>query len=92
MSSLGLREAVERGMRQSGGSNMRDGSFASLVGDPEFKARVYKWASCSSNGNRNFNAELLELNREIGEYVIVHELLQLCDDPTASSPNWFIGE
>ncbi len=34
-----------------------------------------KWASCSTNGNQNFNVELLELDREIGEYVIVHELL-----------------
>jgi predicted metal-dependent hydrolase len=36
-----------------------------------------KWASCSTNGNLNFNAELLGLNRDIGEYVIVHELLHL---------------
>jgi predicted metal-dependent hydrolase len=34
-----------------------------------------KWASCSTAGNLNFNAELLELDREIGDYVIVHELL-----------------
>lgn len=34
-----------------------------------------KWASCSTNGNLNFNVELLQLEREIGEYVIVHELL-----------------
>src|SRR3990167_8330551 len=34
-----------------------------------------KWASCSTNGNLNFNSELLELDREIGDYVIVHELL-----------------
>ena len=34
-----------------------------------------KWASCSTNGNLNFNKELLELDKEIGEYVIVHELL-----------------
>jgi len=34
-----------------------------------------KWASCSTAGNLNFNAELLELDRELGEYVIVHELL-----------------
>ena len=26
-------------------------------------------------GNLNFNAKLLELDREIGDYVIVHELL-----------------
>jgi predicted metal-dependent hydrolase len=34
-----------------------------------------KWASCSTAGNLNFNAELLGLDREIGDYVIVHELL-----------------
>ena len=34
-----------------------------------------KWASCSRAGNLNFNAELLALDREIGDYVIVHELL-----------------
>ena len=34
-----------------------------------------KWASCSTNGNLNFNAELLELDKKLGEYVIVHELL-----------------
>jgi predicted metal-dependent hydrolase len=34
-----------------------------------------KWASCSTEGNFNFNSELLSLDREIGNYVIVHELL-----------------
>lgn len=34
-----------------------------------------KWASCSTEGNLNFNDELLGLEREIGDYVIVHELL-----------------
>ncbi len=34
-----------------------------------------KWASCSTKGNLNFNAELLYLDKEIGDYVIVHELL-----------------
>lgn len=34
-----------------------------------------KWASCSTAGNLNFNAELLVLDREIGDYVIVHEPL-----------------
>jgi predicted metal-dependent hydrolase len=35
----------------------------------------HKWASCSTAGNLTFNAELLELDRELGNYVIVHELL-----------------
>ena len=34
-----------------------------------------KWASCSEAGNLNFNTELLSLDRDIGNYVIVHELL-----------------
>jgi predicted metal-dependent hydrolase len=34
-----------------------------------------KWASCSSAGNLNFNNELIYMSMEIGDYVIVHELL-----------------
>jgi predicted metal-dependent hydrolase len=34
-----------------------------------------KWASCSNAGRLNFNVELLSLDRDIGDYVIVHELL-----------------
>lgn len=34
-----------------------------------------KWASCSANGHLNFNDELVQLDRKLGEYVIVHELL-----------------
>ncbi len=34
-----------------------------------------KWASCSTNGNLNFNAKLLDMNKDIGNYVIIHELL-----------------
>lgn len=34
-----------------------------------------KWASCSTSGNLNFNAELLTFDRELSDYVIVHELL-----------------
>jgi len=36
-----------------------------------------KWASCSTDGNLNFNKELLDIDKELGEYVIVHELLHL---------------
>jgi predicted metal-dependent hydrolase len=39
-----------------------------------------KWASCSTGGNLNFNDELLNLDRELGDYVIVHELLH-CSVP-----------
>lgn len=34
-----------------------------------------KWASCSTNGHLNFNSDVLELDRELWNYVIVHELL-----------------
>lgn len=34
-----------------------------------------KWASCSTNGHLNFNDELLELDQDLWDYVIVHELL-----------------
>ena len=34
-----------------------------------------KWASCSTDGNLNFNADLLDMDKDLGTYVIVHELL-----------------
>lgn len=34
-----------------------------------------KWASCSTAGTLSFNDELLGLDRTVGNYVIVHELL-----------------
>ena len=34
-----------------------------------------KWASCSTNGHLNFNSELLDLETDLWDYVIVHELL-----------------
>jgi hypothetical protein len=34
-----------------------------------------KWASCSTAGNLTFNRELLSLDKSVGYYVIVHELL-----------------
>lgn len=40
-----------------------------------------KWASCSTAGSLNFNSELLQLDRDLGDYVIVHELLHF------SAPN-----
>ena len=34
-----------------------------------------KWASCSTAGTLSFNDELLDLERGVADYVIVHELL-----------------
>lgn len=34
-----------------------------------------KWASCSTSGYFTFNTELLGMDRSLGEYVILHELL-----------------
>ncbi len=34
-----------------------------------------KWASCSTSGYFSFNIELLGMDRSLGEYVILHELL-----------------
>lgn len=34
-----------------------------------------KWASCSTAGTLSFNDELLQMERDLGDYVIVHELL-----------------
>jgi predicted metal-dependent hydrolase len=34
-----------------------------------------KWASSSTAGSLNFNRDLLSLNRDLADYVIVHELL-----------------
>ncbi|MEO1431912.1 MAG: M48 family metallopeptidase [Cyanobacteria bacterium J06633_8] len=36
-----------------------------------------KWASISTTGNLTLNTELLELPKELGEFVIVHELVHL---------------
>jgi predicted metal-dependent hydrolase len=43
----------------------------------QFRAMRRKWASMSTTGNPTLNTELLELPRDLGEYVIVHELVHL---------------
>lgn len=53
--------------------------FAKLIGVEIksicFRAMSNKWASCSTNGNLNFNLKLLEMDKKVGDYVIVHEIL-----------------
>lgn len=34
-----------------------------------------KWASCSTAGTLSFNDELIRMDKKLGDYVIVHELL-----------------
>jgi predicted metal-dependent hydrolase len=34
-----------------------------------------KWASCSTAGTLSLNDELLSMERDLGDYVMVHELL-----------------
>ena len=34
-----------------------------------------KWASCSTAGTLSFNDKLIRMDRGLGDYVIVHELL-----------------
>lgn len=34
-----------------------------------------KWASCWASGHLNFSEDLLDLDRDLWDYVIVHELL-----------------
>ena len=46
----------------------------SRIGRPPLPMRN-KWASCSTAGTLSFNGELLEMERDLGDYVIVHELL-----------------
>ena len=36
-----------------------------------------KWASCSTAGTLTFSDELLEMPKDLGNYVIVHELLHV---------------
>jgi len=45
------------------------------VGSLAVRPMSAKWASCSTSGNLNFNAELLRMDKKLGDYVIVHELL-----------------
>ncbi len=37
----------------------------------------HKWASCSTAGHLNFSSDLLALDRALGDFVAVHELLHV---------------
>ena len=43
----------------------------------QMRAMRRKWASLSRRGRLTLNADLLDLPRDLGEYVIVHELVHL---------------
>ena len=43
----------------------------------QIRPMVRKWASLSKRGRLTLNAELLILPRDLGEFVIVHELVHL---------------
>lgn len=47
------------------------------VGQIHIRVMATKWASISTAGRLTLNAELVALPRELGEYVIVHELAHL---------------
>jgi predicted metal-dependent hydrolase len=34
-----------------------------------------KWASCTTKGRLTFNSQLLDMGKEVADYVMVHELL-----------------
>ena len=39
------------------------------------RSMTTKWASCTTEGRLTFNSQLLDMNKKIVDYVIVHELL-----------------
>lgn len=47
------------------------------VSQTHLRPMTTKWASMSPSGRLTLNAELLALPRELGEFVIVHELVHL---------------
>jgi hypothetical protein len=49
--------------------------FKVKVRQISMRIMTQKWASCSTNGIFCFNIELLGMDRSLGEYVIMHELL-----------------
>ena len=72
---------VERGAARLG---LEVGSVA--IGD----ART-RWGSCSSRGTLSFSWRLLLVPHEVLEYVVVHELVHLCE-PNHSKAFWRLVE
>ena len=54
---------------------LRANKIAVKVKQISVRPMARKWASCTTNGRFSFNLELLGLERSLGEYVILHELL-----------------
>lgn len=69
MAKIGSREAFKARVTQWAGK------LGVSVAGTYVRPMSNKWASCSSNGILSFNAELLELEPKVWDYVIVHELL-----------------
>jgi predicted metal-dependent hydrolase len=43
----------------------------------QLRPMKHKWASISTTGRLTLNTELLDLPKELGEFVIIHELVHL---------------
>lgn len=49
-----------------------------VIGTIYMRDMTRKWASITSDGKRlNFNNDLLDMHKDIGKYVIIHELAHL---------------
>jgi predicted metal-dependent hydrolase len=55
------------------------------LGQIQVRNMSQKWASMSTSGRLTLNSELLELPKDIGEFVIVHEVLHLIAPTTDRS-------
>jgi predicted metal-dependent hydrolase len=51
--------------------------FGFNIKEIRIRGQKTRWGSCSSKGNLSFNYKLLKFNKEIIDYVIIHELCHL---------------